>query len=74
MGNNNVRKLAILRSLIGEFEVIAIYPQQNQNCYINGKAIIATFIRPYGLCPTTPTISKASSNASPFTPKRQAIP
>ncbi|MBD2318703.1 hypothetical protein [Phormidium tenue] len=28
-----------LRSLIGEFEVIAVYPHQNQNCYINGKAI-----------------------------------
>ncbi len=32
------------------------------------------FIHPYGLCLTTPTTSKASSNASPFTPKRQAIP
>jgi hypothetical protein len=52
---------------------IAVYPQQNQNCYINGKAI-ATFIRPFGLCLTTPTTYKASSNVSPFTPKRQAIP
>ena len=47
---------------------IAVYPQQNQNCYINGKAI-ATFIHPYGLCLTTSTTSKALSNASPFTPK-----
>ncbi len=41
-----------------ELGAIAIYPQQNQNCYINGKAI-ATFIRPYGLCLTTSTTSKA---------------